>query len=449
MIFIYPLTKRVTTVTALLCISFQTSSLALTTRQQSPSSFLLKTIRHQQQPQRQQPQRCVSYCSSTVLMATADAETRTNEQIAKEGPLQHDERKLIQDMLYRIRDCNQMPGDLRSGIIDFKVDGSVLGKVDPKVVDILCSTSVVTALGGPSRSVFEMVTPPTPSSSSSPSPRTSNAYLTLSEGASGTTPESRTQAVATVMEELKEAGIVTGWRDELYPVSDSFYNPPFFLMERAATDLLGVLSYGVHINGILHPDVDVDVDENVEKNKNQQLPLMWMARRSKTKSKYPSMLDHIVAGGQPAGLSLMENVIKECEEEAGIPPEIAMPGINLRPAGVVSYEEATRCVFGDGDAASSENDDNSFHTISRVVLFNYDLYLPKEFVPKPVDGEVEDFFLWTVDQIKESMTPDFDDPIKPNCYLVIIDYLLRMGYVSPETQGYLDVLQELRSGDCR
>eukprot|EP00984_Skeletonema_dohrnii_P003890 scaffold1339_cov129-Skeletonema_dohrnii-CCMP3373.AAC.1 len=30
---------------------------------------------------------------------------------------------------------------------------------------------------------------------------------------------------------------------------------------------------------------------------------MWMARRSKTKSKFPSMLDHIVAGGQPAGLS--------------------------------------------------------------------------------------------------------------------------------------------------
>ena len=335
-------------------------------------------------------------------------------------------------MLYRIRDCNQMPDDLRSGIIDFKVDGSVLGKVDPKVADILCSTSVATTPGGPSRSVFEMVTPPT----------TSKAYLTLSEGASGTTVESRSQAVATVMEELKQTGIVTGWRNELYPVSDSFYNPPFFLMERAATDLLGVLSYGVHINGILHPDVDVDGNQ-------PQLPLMWMARRSKTKSKYPTMLDHIVAGGQPAGLSLMENVIKECEEEAGIPPDIAVPGVNLRPAGVVSYEEANRCVAGGGDDAASGESDNSFHTISRVVLFNYDLYLPKEFVPKPVDGEVEDFFLWTVDQIKDSMAPDFDDPIKPNCYLVIIDYLLRVGYISPETPGYLDVLQELRSGDCR
>lgn len=328
----------------------------------------------------------------------------------------------MQDMLYRIRDCNKIPDDLRSSIIDFQLDDCVLGKVDPKVAELLCSILVETTEGGPSKPVFELVTP---------SSSQSKAYLTLSEEACGATLESRSEAVAMVMESLKNSGVIKGWRDELYPVSDSFYNPPLFLMERAATDLLGVLSYGVHINGILQPDDD----------SNGELPLMWMARRSKTKSKYPSMLDHIVAGGQPEGLSLMENVIKECEEEAGIPPEIARPGVNLRPAGVVSYEESQKHILG----SSSE----SFYTISRVVLFNYDLYLPKDFVPKPVDGEVEEFFLWRIDQIKESMAPDYDDPIKPNCYLVIIDYLLRMGFVSPETKGYLDVLQELRSGDCR
>lgn len=100
-------------------------------------------------------------------------------------------------------------------------------------------------------------------------------------------------------------------------------------------------------------------------NDKDQHPLMWMARRSKSKSKYPSMLDHIVAGGQPAGLSLMENAIKECEEEAGIPPSIARPG-NLRPAGVVSYEEAKRCDIDSKDGI------DFFHTISRVVLYNND-----------------------------------------------------------------------------
>jgi len=392
-------------------------------------SCLFRNSHHRQlqkQQQQQQPQHAGTtiFRSSTHDAATANNNSCTNGSIVAG---QEKEEQLIRNMLYRIRKCNEMPENLRSRIVDFQVDGCVLGKVDPKVAEILCSTKVTAGL-----SVFEMVTDK------------SKAYLTLSEEVAGTTVESRTQAVGGVMEELRRTGIVTGWRDELYPISDSFYNPPVFLMERAATDLLGVLSYGVHINGILP-----------ENDKNSNLPKMWMARRSKTKSKYPGMVDHIVAGGQPAGLGLMENVIKECEEEAGIPPELfARPDVDLRPAGVVSYQETIRCVIGDENnnkinGNQEEDDFNSFYQISRVVLFNYDLVLPQDFSPKPLDGEVDNFFLWNIDQIKESMAPDFEDPIKPNCYLVIIDYLMRMGFVSPEITGYLDVLKELKSGDCQ
>ena len=35
------------------------------------------------------------------------------------------------------------------------------------------------------------------------------------------------------------------------------------------------------------------------------------------------MLDHIVAGGLPYGITHMDNVIKECEEEASIPEDLA------------------------------------------------------------------------------------------------------------------------------
>jgi isopentenyldiphosphate isomerase len=218
------------------------------------------------------------------------------------------------------------------------------------------------------------------------------------------------------MRQLRDDGVIKGWRDELYPVADSFYDEPVFLMERAAVPLLGVLEYGVHVNGL------VQASEG---------PRMWIARRSRTKSKYPGMLDHLVAGGQPAGLSLMENVIKECGEEAGVPEDLARAGI--QSTGAISYES--------WDPKSSR--------ISRAVLFNYDLYLPSEFKPTAVDGEVEEFFLWTIEDVKKSMALDFSDPIKPNCYVVIIDYLLRMGHVSPDTPGYLDVLRELRGGDCR
>eukprot|EP00956_Cyclotella_meneghiniana_P045027 scaffold350186_cov83-Cyclotella_meneghiniana.AAC.2 len=158
---------------------------------------------------------------------------------------------------------------------------------------------------------------------------------------------------------------------------------------------------------------------------------MWMARRSKTKSKFPGFVDHIVAGGQPAGLSLMENVLKECLEEAGIPSELTLKGV--KPAGAISY------------ANYSKNDG----AMNRVVLFNFDLELPQDFIPYANDGEVESFFKWTLDDIAASMDPNCEDPIKPNCYLVIIDWLMRTGAISSDSPKYLDVLRTLRSGTCR
>jgi 8-oxo-dGTP pyrophosphatase MutT (NUDIX family) len=167
---------------------------------------------------------------------------------------------------------------------------------------------------------------------------------------------------------------------------------------------------------------------------------MWMARRSRTKSKYPSYLDHIVAGGQPAGLGLMENVLKECMEEAGISKDTTLQGI--KSSGAVSYETFE---------PSGRTKDSSFHydgVVSRAVLFCYDLELPKDFIPTVVDGEVEEFFTWTTDQLLLSTKENYHDPIKPNCYLVIIDYLLRQGVISPESRGYLDIVRELRGGLC-
>jgi len=153
---------------------------------------------------------------------------------------------------------------------------------------------------------------------------------------------------------------------------------------------------------------------------------MWLARRSPTKSKYPGMLDHIVAGGQPYNLTIMDNLIKECEEEAGIPSDIAA---QCQPAGAINYQTI--------DSIETEGNHNVLHIVSRSVLFCYDLVLPLDFLPKVVDGEVQEFFTWNLDQVAQSMNPDFADPIKLNCYLAIIDFLLRMGYISPDTEGYL------------
>lgn len=301
---------------------------------------------------------------------------------------------VVRDMLYRIRRVNTVPNEVESKLLDFSVDGIRLGQVTHDTAELLVHTAPP---------VFEYKS------------CGEKKFLSLSKAA-GTTYESRTAAVEEVMLALREKGVVTGWRSEHYPIQKSFYEEPVFSMERAAVPLLGALEYGVHINGLV-------------KQKDGSMK-MWMARRARDKSKYPGMLDHIVAGGQPVGMGLFDNVVKECMEEAGIPEELTRAGIQA--TGGISYRTAT----SKGDA------------ITRAVMFCFDLELPPSFQPVPTDGEVEEFFLWSMDEVKDSMARDYPDPIKPNCYTVIIDYMLRSGNISPESPGYLDVLRELRSGDC-
>ena len=109
---------------------------------------------------------------------------------------------------------------------------------------------------------------------------------------------------------------------KLLPVVDSFSSSPVFLIERAAYPLFGVNGYGVHVNGwVRQPDADRPTH-------------LWIGTRAKTKSTWPGMLDHIVAGAQPYGISPSENVVKECAEEANIPLEIAR---RAKSVGAVSY----------------------------------------------------------------------------------------------------------------
>lgn len=59
----------------------------------------------------------------------------------------------------------------------------------------------------------------------------------------------------------------------------------------------------------------------------------------------------------------MENVVKECEEEASIPPELA---VHAKPVGAVSYTSLQPA------------------GLKRDVLFCFDLELPVDFVPQPL-----------------------------------------------------------------
>ena len=237
-------------------------------------------------------------------------------------------------------------------------------------------------------------------------------FVTLDDGIAGNDATSRSNAVAPVLARLNKRGVIGGWRDELFPVNSSYGEPPVFLVERAAASLLGIRAYGVHINGYVCLD---------EKRPSQPTHL-WVAKRSQTKQTFPNMLDHLVAGGLPANMDPGVCAVKECEEEASVPPSLATE--NLQSASIVTYNSDYR------------------GCCKRDVLFCYDLALPVDFKPTPNDGEVDSFTLVPMDEACRLVaeTKEF----KPNVALVLVDFFVRHGIVTPEEPGYVELVKALR-----
>lgn len=50
-----------------------------------------------------------------------------------------------------------------------------------------------------------------------------------------------------ICEEQRSSGVITGWRNELYPVCETFYTEPVMLIERAAAVHFGVKASLVYI----------------------------------------------------------------------------------------------------------------------------------------------------------------------------------------------------------
>jgi hypothetical protein len=83
-------------------------------------------------------------------------------------------------------------------------------------------------------------------------------------------------ATAAYLRDNKVFDILSGWRNELYPV----YGPKgelLFSIERAASPLFGIATYGVHMDAFVR-------DETASYGLK-----VWIPRRSKTKQTYPGV----------------------------------------------------------------------------------------------------------------------------------------------------------------
>jgi len=213
-------------------------------------------------------------------------------------------------------------------------------------------------------------------------------------------------ALAEVAEGLARDQVIPPLIDEPYPVTPGGREAAIAVVDRAAAACLGLRSFGQHLNGYVR-----DADQL----------FMWIGRRARDRRVFPGALDNMVAGGLPHGVSLQENLIKECEEEAGMPRRLAEAA---RPVGALSYNRVAERGFRPD------------------VLYCYDIELPQDFRPQNTDGEVEAFMLKPIAEVA-AIVHDSDE-FKPNCNLVILDFLIRHGLIDPEHEEYLGLSGGLR-----
>ena len=228
--------------------------------------------------------------------------------------------------------------------------------------------------------------------------------LTLKESLK--TFDDRTDALLGFAKKAVEDGVTNRFMGENYPLLTKSSSKPLGFIDRSISTLLGTLSFGQHLNAY------VMTNEGMK---------MWIGRRSYSKPHQPGKLDHLVGGGLPYDISPRENLNKECYEEAGMSEALAS---TAKSVGLVSYKY-------EYELGGKED-----------IVYCYDIELSEDFVPRCTDGEVEEFYLMPIEEVAKivSSTNEF----KANCNLVIIDFLVRHGYIGEEDEDYIAIVQGLR-----
>jgi 8-oxo-dGTP pyrophosphatase MutT (NUDIX family) len=218
--------------------------------------------------------------------------------------------------------------------------------------------------------------------------------------------DARTEAFAAQAADWDRRGLISHLHGERYPVLTDM-GEPRLLMDRAVAPYFGIRAFGQHMNGYVRREDGLH---------------LWVGKRSGSRRVEPGKLDHIVAGGLPWGIGLQENLRKECWEEASLPAAIAD---RARPVGIVSY-------CRDSDRGLKPD-----------TIYCYDLELPEGITPRCNDDEVESFRLLPAAEVMRIV--DTTDDFKLNCNLVIIDFLIRHGLITPEHPDYLAIASGLRA----
>ena len=190
-------------------------------------------------------------------------------------------------------------------------------------------------------------------------------------------------------------------RNEAFDVRATPDGPVLATIDRGALPSFGIAAAGVHLDGVVRRADGLH---------------LWVARRAADKALDPNKLDHVVAGGIPAGYTPWECLVKEAMEEAAMPATLVA---TARLCTTISY--AMERAEG----------------LRRDILHCYEVELPEDFIPTPTDGEVAGFELWPIARALHTVRTT--DDFKFNVNVVLIALFIRHGLVTGDEASRLRI----------
>ena len=206
--------------------------------------------------------------------------------------------------------------------------------------------------------------------------------------------------------------VLGGGHSEPYAVMGANYPVQ---IERFAAVLFGIVHRGAHMTVYTRrPDGELRI---------------WVPTRNVHMKTFPGMLDTTIAGGVPAPETPWQCLVHEADEEASFPAGLVQA--KARAAGVITYVQKTG-----PNAAGFEQG-----LIHPDCVYVYDMEVGDEVVPVPKDDEVKEFGLMDVETIKARL---LQGDFKPNSAVVMIDFFVRHGLITPENEGdYVEIVSRM------
>jgi len=204
--------------------------------------------------------------------------------------------------------------------------------------------------------------------------------------------------------------VIHGAHSEPYPIVGA--NFPVSV-ERFASNLLGIIGRGAHLTIYTQSPDGMKI---------------WVPRRSPKLFTYPNCLDTTVAGGVAAGEGPFDCIVREAEEEASMSEELVRK--DTVACGCLTYIGQ----HGAGDGGEAD-------LLAANVIYVYDLEVGADVVCRQNDEEVKEFYLMTVEEVKEAM---FRGEFKTNSAVIMMDFFLRHGIITEENEKhYVEIMARM------